>query len=292
MAPHATRVRLIALDVDGTLLDPTGALRPAVRDAVRRASALGIAIALVTGRRLSATLPVVRELGVPVAVLACQGALAIAPDGQVLWQDGIDLAAARAAVDLAREMGLHPFVYRRYRRRGGVVDELAYEGDVDPEMWHWFPPDDPCVRQVDDVLRPACRPLRVTVFAEPGAARRYREELPRRVPGRVAIFSTDDAFCGRLVVEVLPPRTHKGRALQRLARRLGIPRAQVLAIGDYHNDTEMIAWAGIGVAMANAPEAVQRVADWITASNGDDGVAFAIARFALTGSAGAAAAAG
>lgn len=281
MAFRAAAVRLIALDVDGTLLDPQGMLRPAVRDAVRLAASRGIAIALVTGRRYSATLPVAFELGVPAAILACQGALGVAPDGSLLWRDGIALTAARATVELARALGVPPFVYRCFRRRGRLEDLLVYEGPVTEETWRWYRPDDPRLRRVEDVLRPPVRPQRITVFAPPESVRRFREALLACLPGQVSLFSTDDPYEGWLVAEVLPPRTDKARALRRLAYRLGIRREEVLAVGDYHNDTEMIAWAGIGVAMANAPEAVRGAADWVTASNGDDGVAYAIHRFAL-----------
>jgi hydroxymethylpyrimidine pyrophosphatase-like HAD family hydrolase len=80
---------------------------------------------------------------------------------------------------------------------------------------------------------------------------------------------------------VLPPGTGKGRALARLARRLGIRRRETLAVGDWYNDTDMLAWAGIGVAMGNAPAEVQAAADWVTADCEQDGVALALERFVL-----------
>lgn len=281
MALRRTAVRLIALDIDGTLLDPEGTLRPAVRDAVRHAAALGVHVALVTGRRWAATRPVVDALGVPVSVLACQGALGVAADGRLLWREGIPLAAAGTVLDRARQLGLHPFVYLHYRRRGQVVEELIYEGEVDRTAWLWFPEGDPHVRQVEGALRLRTRPLRISLLAEPERARRFRADLVERTGGRISLFATDDLHEGHLVVEVLPPRVDKGRALARLAQRLGIPRRAVLAVGDYHNDTPMIAWAGIGVAMAHAPQEVQAAADWVTASNAEDGVARVLERFVL-----------
>lgn len=280
------RIGLIALDVDGTLLDSSGTLRPAVREAVRSAAARGIRLALVTGRRLAATLPVAECLGVPAYLLACHGALAVDPEQRPMWQEGIPMSAARGALELARHLGLAPFVYLRRRRRGTPVEELLYPRDADGAAWSWFPPDDPCLRPVDGLPRLAVRPIRISAVAPPGPVRRYRQLLRERLAGRVGLFATDDLFAGNLVVEVLPPRTHKGRALERLARRLGVPRHQVLAVGDYHNDTEMIRWAGVGVAMGNAPEPVRAAADWVTASNDADGVALAIQRFALAGTAG------
>lgn len=288
MPPTLSPFRLLAFDVDGTLLDPDGKLRPAVCDAVRVAAAAGAVIALITGRKIAGTRPVAEALGVPAYLVGANGGIAVDPQGRLLWRDGIDLATAAAVVRAARARDLAPFVYCCASRRGRLHERTAYEHPAGVDVLRWFRGDDPTLTPVTDPLAHGLRPVRISIFPPAGRAAEFVDRLPAGVRRRVVTFAVDPAFEDRGVVEILPARVNKGRALARLARRLGVPRQHVLAFGDYLNDVEMLRWAGVGVAMGQAPAEVRAAADLVTASNAEDGIAVALAELGLLTAAAAA----
>jgi HAD superfamily hydrolase (TIGR01484 family) len=114
------------------------------------------------------------------------------------------------------------------------------------------------------------------VIAEPPEADGIEAELRRCLEGRIEIVRSHAA-----VVEGNPLGVSKGKALRWLADRIGIPQAQTMAIGDRDNDASMIAWAGIGVAMAGGSPAARSAADWTAPTLAEDGAAQAIERFVL-----------
>jgi hydroxymethylpyrimidine pyrophosphatase-like HAD family hydrolase len=120
------------------------------------------------------------------------------------------------------------------------------------------------------------RPVKFIAVAEPATADRIEAELRQRVGERLAIVRSHAS-----VVEGNPLLVSKGDALRRVARHLGIPQGQTMAIGDQDNDASMIAWAGLGVAMGNASPTSLAVADWIAPPFVEHGAAVAIERFIL-----------
>jgi len=133
---------------------------------------------------------------------------------------------------------------------------------------------------VDDLLRAVDRrPTKIIIIGEGSDNDRLMPELRKRFGDRLQIIRSHRYF-----VEAIPLDVSKGRALAWLAERLGIEQKETLAIGDSGNDTAMVAWAGLGVAMGNALPEVKAVADWIAPTLEEDGAAVAIERFVLDGS--------
>ena len=269
-SPHA----LLALDVDGTLLTTQGTLSRRTREALHAADRAGWHVALVTGRPLPYVLPVVEQLGIGEYVVAANGAtVAEIGTGTVLYQANLPgrlvlaaLAGARPAIPGLRLAATTP---RGFHTEPGF-DHLAPLSKADAiEVRDASPlPDDAVHSAVLFVLGADTWDVLAQVAAVlPDGV----EVSPSGLPGSV---------------ELTPPGVHKGSGIAHLCERLGIDRRDVVAFGDGLNDHEMLRWAGRGVAMGNADPATKAVADEVTASNDDDGVAMVIERLVSAGARG------
>lgn len=264
--PAAGRRPLLALDVDGTLLTASGVLTPRTRDALRAADREAWAIALVTGRPLPQVLPLVRELGVGEFVVAANGAtVAEIESGRVIYQASLPgflvadaLARARRAVPGLR---LAVTTSRAFHAEPGFDQLAPLTRDVAVVV------DDAAPRPDDDVHS-------TVLFVLGGDTATLLAEVHAVVPSGVDV--SPSGLPGS--VELTPPGVHKGRGVARLCARLGVDRLDVVAVGDGLNDHEMLTWAGRGVAMGNADRATKLLADEVTASNDDDGVALLVER--------------
>ncbi|MBC8160208.1 MAG: HAD family phosphatase [Roseiflexaceae bacterium] len=265
--------KLIALDLDGTLLDERMAIQPPVRAAVAAAQAQGVAVTIATGRTFRATRPYAEALGVHDPVICYQGG-AIFDSQTGVMSDPVTIPGTLAAegAQAMLDLGLFCLVY---------ADERLYiADDTRPELEYYlaFHPEG-----VDLVVTPdlveitkTLSPLKVQFTAEPGVIDRHLASFQARFNGRMEVLRAHDHY-----LELTPLGVSKGTALAKLAAHMGVPQAQVMAIGDHFNDLEMIEWAGLGLAMANGAPEVQARADAIIPSVYDHGVAWAIERYVL-----------
>jgi Cof subfamily protein (haloacid dehalogenase superfamily) len=274
-------IRLLALDADGTVLDPQGSVRPAVRAAVGAARARGVMVVLCTGRRFRTAVPVCQELGL---------------EGPQVVQNGVLVKDLRSG-DTLSSCYLEPDLYSEaLQLMRSVAPPLVYidsaERDVDIvceplEYAHPFQAeylaDNTAVTRTMASLDegpPECVVM-LSCMADAEALRPLRERVEAALADRVRTnFLMNKNYRGH-ILEIVSRQSGKWIALERLARQHDIDPEEILAIGDDENDAEMIAGAGIGVAMGNAVPAVLDVADHQTESNGDDGAARAIERFIL-----------
>lgn len=263
-------IRLLALDLDGTLIGADLHISPRVRRAIAAAQERGVVATLATGRMFESTLPFARTLSITAPLICYQGGLIQAPDARSpLYRAMLDRALAREALELHAQHGWRAalyadnqvFIAERQRPDRFYQDYLG-------ERLNWGADLDATLAQRT--------PDKVLFIAEPDEADIIEETLRQRFDGRAEVTRSHARF-----VEVNPPGVSKGDALRRLANHLDIPQTQVMAIGDQGNDIAMIAWAGIGVAMGNASADVQAVADWVAPPLEDDGAAIAIERFIL-----------
>jgi len=264
------RIRLIAADLDGTLMGEKMEFSTRVRAALRAAMAQGVQVTIATGRAFAATLPFARELGITAPLICSQGGYIRAPNSpQPLYEATMPLELAREAIRLSREASWRLHIY---------LDDVAYTerplGDEDFYRRLFGIQ----VQYVPDLLafldQPPAKFLIVVDTPEQAAA--LDEELRARFAGRLRIVRSY-----RIFVEGNPLEASKGQGLSRLAAHLSIPQQEVMAIGDQDNDADMVAWAGLGVAMGNGSPAVKAVADYVAPPVEEDGAAEAIERFVL-----------
>jgi len=261
---------LLALDLDGTLVEPRKPVRAAVIAAVKRAIAAGIRATIVTGRMYVGAKPFAEVLDLDGPIVCYQGAvIADARTGRFEREVPLPFPVAKQIYDVAKASGYHMQFYRDDRFY--VENDNAYaqlyartsgtEPVVVPSLLEAFAGHDST--KVNIVTDAAKAP---EAFA-----------LMQRAVGDVAYVTRSNPE----FVEMLDPRVDKGVALRIVAERLGVPMDRVLAIGDSYNDLPFLRVAGFAIAMGSAPDELKAEADAIVGDVEHDGVAEAIERYVL-----------
>jgi Cof subfamily protein (haloacid dehalogenase superfamily) len=271
------RIRLVALDLDGTLIGDDLRLPPRTTAAIRAAVERGVHVVLATGRMTSSALPYARELGLRAPLVGLQGALVRempAPGsarlGRLLLHRPLPAAVAHDAIAWCRAVGLAPHVNHLERM---VVPADDHRAD-DYSGWNFGR-----VVVVPDLDAWIHGPVtKVISVAQPPIPDEALERARADFAGRA-----DPTVSHPMFLEFLAPGVNKGRAVRFLARRLGVDLRDALAIGDQRNDAEMIADVGMGVAMAGAPDAVRAVARMIAPPLAEEGAAQVIEELVLGG---------
>jgi Cof subfamily protein (haloacid dehalogenase superfamily) len=262
-------IRLVALDIDGTLLPPDGHLPSVVRDAVAAVRATGVQVVLATGRSpWHGVAPLAQALGLRGPQLTMQGALVMDPvTGRVERSCPLDPGTYLDALAAAAELDIDPVVatpfgHRAARLMSGI--DFVQQG---PGVAHF---------RVTPQLRDLAmhHPMRVYLPTGPERHDAVRRTLARRFLGRAAVVWTDLEG-----VELMAHGVNKGAAIEWLASRQGIPLEAVAAVGDAWNDVEMLRVAGRSAAMATAPEPVKAAAQVIVPPAAEGGVVDALAWF-------------
>lgn len=266
-------IGLVATDLDGTLIGPDLGITPRVAAAIAAAQARGVIVVIATGRMYRSTLRFARALELRAPLICYQGAyVREMPVGDIaplpIRHVTLAAAVAREAIRWSRERGLDPHVNQDDR----LVMERGDEGADDYERLSGIDAD-----FVPDLLAAVVRPVTKVLAVGPAG-----------VPEQV-LAAGREAFAGRAEVtvshpeylEFTAPGVTKGQALRWLARRLRVPMAATMAVGDQYNDLEMLAAAGHGVAMAGSPEEVRLAARHVTASVAEDGFAVAVEALVL-----------
>ncbi|QHW35333.1 HAD family phosphatase [Paenibacillus rhizovicinus] len=257
---------LIALDIDGTLLTDGHVLTAGVREAVREAHDRGAEIVLCTGRGPVNAMPVLDELGLAGTMITHNGAATVDSASRgVLHQYSIEAAELARFREYCLLAKLHFDINTPF--------EMLIEG-ITPEAQQMYK-----LYGANPVMRKPGEPLpeglvKFTLFGEIADLDRVEADWNGWTHGLQHIRSGD------YFIDVQHKEASKGTALQQLARLRGIEQSRVMAIGNYFNDVGMLAFAGMGVAVANSPDAVKEAANVLTRSNEEDGVAHALRAFA------------
>ena len=263
--------KLVALDVDGTLLNSHHELTPVVAQAIREAQAQGVHIVLATGKQYSAILPLIEHLELTAPQITSHGALVTDPVQHImLHQQCIPLEPGRKAIAIGTELGVTMVVAGH-----GRTFAAAHNADID-YMLTYGDPVPQILSDLTQALEPAPTHLmalaykRDALYAE--AYQRFKAELD----GQLNVSLSSPYY-----VEFLHPQASKGLALVAVCAQLGIDRENVLAAGDSFNDLSMFEFAGLSVAMDNAHADVKKHANIIAPSNNHDGVAHLLHQYVL-----------
>jgi Cof subfamily protein (haloacid dehalogenase superfamily) len=256
-------VRLAAIDLDGTLLRSDGTISPRMRAAARAAVAAGVEIVLVTARGPRTVGGIAAELGIRGEAICSNGAIVLDLDsGRIRRMRTIETEVALELVHALRER--FPGILFAVER-----EALAHEPGF--SAWDWTPPAGTRVADAVELLvEPAAKLILRHVDREVEAVAAVAREL--------AGDAVSISLSGPWVVEISPAGVNKASALAELCEELGIDAGDVIAFGDHLNDLPMLAWAGRAVAVANAHPDVVEIADELTATNDEDGVALVLER--------------
>jgi hypothetical protein len=274
-------VRLVALDIDGTLLRSDRTLSQRNREAIARARAGGVRVVLVTGRRHPSARRVVDELGDRLPLVLHNGALVVESD-RIIRSRPLAREAAARAVRAGRAHGLEPVVHCGSRGEGWLL--VAADARPSGLVGYYLERAAGEVRRVNDVFEALALEEPIQVMF--GGARREIEELlaalAAALGGKARLERTVYPATGFALVDVLDPGVGKAEALAFLQTRWGIAPAETLAIGDNWNDRSMLEAAGRGLLMGNAPSELLQLGLPVLPTNDEDGVAHAIEAHVLS----------
>jgi Cof subfamily protein (haloacid dehalogenase superfamily) len=274
-------VRLIALDIDGTLLDSRWQLPAANRAAIAEAARRGIEVALVTGRRYDFAMPVARQMDSPLTMIVNNGALIRSKEGRTHLRHLLPQSTSERVLRLTRPWREGAAVVFDRPRENQVMLEVL---DPDDSMRYAYysrnrefiglaKPLETCLTEdpIQVMLSGKVEPMREAEAALRGAS--FVEEFTLAVTSYV---SKNFAM-----IDVIRPTCSKGSSLAEWAALRGFAREEVMAIGDNHNDLEMLTFAGIPVVMGNSVPELKTFGWHETGTNDENGVASAIELFAL-----------
>ncbi|MCH2367897.1 MAG: Cof-type HAD-IIB family hydrolase [Planctomycetes bacterium] len=268
------QVRLIALDLDGTLLDDRKEVPPENISALEEAQGRGILVAISSGRMIPRILPVEERLGLDCIILAYNGGKVVGPRAE--GRPGISERPRPA--DIAE-------IFIRFSREGDYLlnfyhDDVLYSEDSPNRrrFMEIYSGRTGAEYHIEDLSgRIGQEPTKLILLAEPDERDRLHDRFTAELGDRAYITKSAPEY-----LEIMAPGVSKGTALEALGEHYGFSLPNVLAIGDAENDNPMLEAAGIGVVVANGTAASKAVADYVTErTNNEGGVAEAVRRFAL-----------
>ncbi|MGE5126014.1 MAG: HAD family hydrolase [Betaproteobacteria bacterium] len=277
-----TRIRLLALDIDGTLLRSDKTLGPRTRTALERARAAGVRVVLVTGRRYPSARRVAEELGGDVPLVLHNGALVV-ERGRVLRCRPLARETARRTIAIGREAGMEPVLHCGAEGEGLLL--VAAAAPRSGLVGYYLERAGEEVRTVADLG--SALEAQVAIQVMFGGTRDETDPLRARLEltlaGSARVERTVYPASGLVLLDVVDPGVGKAEALAFVQRHWGIDGQQTLAIGDNWNDREMVAAAGLGFVMGNADPELLALGLPVLPTNDEDGVAWAIEQHVLAG---------
>ena len=266
--PSPGPFKLLAIDVDGTLVDGSLEITPANLAALRRAMDAGIKVVLATGRMFRSAMRYVDEIGTPSPVICYQGAVIRNPDGGLVKEWALSPEAAALAVRISRELDLHVNLYQDddfyVEKLGWGAERYAAVAQVKP-------------RVVPDLLEIAARGSTKVVYVDHHDRLVELEAAVREAfePASRCTFSMPE------FLEVVDAGVSKAAALAVVCEGFGIQAHEVVAAGDAQNDRELFSYSGLAVAPRSADPELLAVADAVVAPPGEDGIAELVNRYLL-----------
>ena len=270
----ADSIRLIAVDIDGTLLNPQFQISSEDLAALRNAQAAGIEVVLVTGRRHTFALPIAQQLGFDLWLICSNGAVTRSLSGETFHRDMLPQQTCRSLCAAMQEFrGQTVLTFDKHGRGAIVLETLQHlEGSIQ----RWLEKNMEYIEFVIPIEKSLTTDPVQAMFCGPVALMKQALQALEKCGLPVTVLRTEYPGRDLSIVDVLNAGCSKGHALERWANFRGIPREQVMAIGDNYNDIEMLAFAGRPFIMGNASEELLGRGWTQTRSNAENGVAAAI----------------
>ncbi len=273
-------IRLLALDIDGTLTDPNFQVPARNIAALRAAHEAGIEVILATGRRHDYALPIAQELGFPIWLISSNGALIRSSDNETFFTDRLPARTAKELIQYMDEFRGHAVL--TFDRAANVPgnDSLVLESadELNNTVSRWLQLNRPYIKFVsplEDALTEG--PLQAMYCGRVALMETLQQRLNQAAfLDKITVMRTQYDHRDLCILDILNRECSKGHALKRWAEERGISRNQVMAIGDNHNDMEMLEFAGVAVVMGNASNELKQNGWIVTGSNAESGVAQAV----------------
>jgi Cof subfamily protein (haloacid dehalogenase superfamily) len=272
------KYKLIAMDMDGTLLNSKKEVSERTREVLGKAAALGVKLVVCTGRIFTSALVYADIIGSSAPVVASNGAYIREKDrNEIIYEKNLDPDKALKIAGMAERYGFYPHIFTA----DTIYTKKIIHFSENYNRWNQTSPEEykSKINVVDDFEAAIgeCRDrlLKVAVMTDDiENLQRLRREITESV--EISIMSSYyNSF------EAMEAGVSKGSAVKYLADYFGFSTEEVICIGDNENDLSMIEYAGLGVAMGNSEENLKEIADYITETNDNDGVAAVIEKFIL-----------
>lgn len=275
--------RLVALDIDGTLVNSASRIPPENREAICQLIQQGIQVILVTGRRYETGAPIARELGLDLPVIFHNGALIRhAVTGKVEYHLPLPREVACQAIDILLNLHLDPILHYPLEPEGKRVVLGPLQQPNQPWLLAYLQRNHSLIRRVKDLKEVLdTPPTHIMVGTEITQAEEVLRALKEALGDSARILETRYLRENLSYIDILHPDCSKKNALAFYTRKLGINPEEILAIGDNFNDLEMLEFSGKGIVMGNAPEPVLRLGFPVTDTNDRAGVAQALKQYIL-----------
>jgi Cof subfamily protein (haloacid dehalogenase superfamily) len=271
-------IRLLALDIDGTLLNPQFQISELDMAALRHAHQKGVEVVLATGRRHKFALGIAQQLGFDLWLISSNGAVTRSLAGETFHRDLLPAQTCRKLCNAMEEFRGNMVLTFDVEGKGAVV--LEHMRDLTDSIQRWLEKN---MQYIDFVI-----PLEKSLTTDPVQAmfcgtidwmNRARTMIDATgLEKDITVLRTEYPIRDLSIVDILNQGCSKGHALERWAKYRGIPREQVMAIGDNYNDIEMLAFAGLPFIMGNASQELREKGWAVTLGNDQHGVAAAIER--------------
>lgn len=262
--------RLIAMDLDDTLLTDDLTVSEPTRQAMAEAIAQGAHLTIATGRMFDSAQRIARQIGLNVPIITYQGSLIKnLLDEEVLYERSVPVHVALKVYEYCLENGLHLQSY---------IDDKLYAPEENDKLLAYCAQSKIPYTIVPDFERIVSseRQTKLLIIDDPAKLDAMLPVLREQFSGEVHVTKSKPNY-----LEFTHPEGTKGHALRFLAAHYGIPIEETIAMGDAMNDHEMVEAAGLGVAMANAVPALKAIADYVTLGNNEDGVKHVLDKFVL-----------
>lgn len=269
-------IRLIAIDIDGTLLDSKAQVSQANLDALRRAHEAGIETVLVTGRRHRFALPIAEQLGFDLWIISSNGAVTRSTKGEAWHRDLMPQATAEKLCRHMRDFRNYSVITFDREGTGAIVCEN--HDHLYGVIQRWMEKNAPWIEYVSPIEKSLIEdPIQVMFCGPVELMQRAQERLAGcDFAADITVLRTQYDHRDLTIVDILNAGCSKGHALERWATHRGLNRSQVMAIGDNYNDIEMLTFAGHPVIMGNASDELKQNGWTITLHNDESGVAAAV----------------
>lgn len=263
------KYKLIAIDIDGTLLNDEHQLSEVTIQTVRRVHDEGATIVLCSGRAPQSVFPILDLLGLEGTIIAHNGASTVLSEGHEVVHDySFETKEYTALFNFLRDKKVHFDVCTPF----DLFVESATQEEMDIYAQFFVQP-----ILIPDVME-IPRIVKMTLAAEQDLI----DEAEKVLRDRGMIIGLNMFRSGLNFVDLVHEKATKGNALKEFADSIGVKYDQIMAIGNYYNDVEMIKLAGLGIAMGNSPDDLKQLAQDVTVTNNEDGVAKALIKYCLS----------
>jgi len=261
--------KLLAVDIDGTLVNSRSKLTPETKKAIKLAVNEGIIFTISTGRPLQGVRPLAEELGLEkdLPFITYNGAMVVlSKSSEIIYQQALLPKDALNIVQLGEQFGTSVMVWKNNNLYTTRLDDRAYNysqiSKVTPLL----------IDDISSLLKDGA--TKILWYDEINRINEFEQAVGEFLGGNVNYHTSKPFF-----LEFVDKRASKAIAMEKIGLRFGIGQSEMIAVGDGFNDLSMIEYAGLGVAMGNAAAAIKDKADYVTASNDEDGVAEVIYKF-------------